>query len=63
MKTDDFKFLVEYAVKALSGHNTQPWKFESTEDGVVTLIAKALFAIIHFSGSESLSTIFRFTTR
>lgn len=35
MKTDDFKFLVEHAAKAPSGHNTQPWKFENTEDGVV----------------------------
>lgn len=31
----DFKFLVESAIKAPSGHNTQPWKFENTEDGIV----------------------------
>lgn len=35
MNNEDFKFLVEYAVKAPSGHNTQPWKFENTEDGIV----------------------------
>lgn len=31
MNKDDFKFLVECAIKAPSGHNTQAWKFENTE--------------------------------
>lgn len=35
MKTDDFKFLVECAIKAPSGHNTQPWKFENIDDGII----------------------------
>jgi len=35
MKTEDFKFLVEQAIKAPSGHNTQPWKFENTDDGII----------------------------
>lgn len=34
MNTDDFKFLVECAIKAPSGHNTQPWKFENIENGI-----------------------------
>lgn len=34
MNTDDFIFLVECAVKAPSGHNTQPWKFENIQDGI-----------------------------
>lgn len=34
MKTDDFKFLVDCAIKAPSGHNTQPWKFENTDNGI-----------------------------
>ena len=33
---DDFKFLVKQAVKAPSGHNTQPWKFR--RDGSVVEI-------------------------
>lgn len=33
---DDFKFLVQQAVKAPSGHNTQPWKFH--RDGSVVEI-------------------------
>jgi len=35
METDEFKFLVECAIKAPSGHNTQPWKFENTENGII----------------------------
>ena len=35
MKIDDFKFLVKCAIKAPSGHNTQPWKFENIEDGII----------------------------
>lgn len=35
MKKDDFEFIVEYALKAPSGHNTQPWKFENTRDGII----------------------------
>ena len=35
MKTDDFKFLVESAMKTPSGHNTQPWKFENIDDGII----------------------------
>ncbi len=35
MKNEDFIYLVENAVKAPSGHNTQPWKFENIEDGIV----------------------------
>lgn len=34
MNADDFKFIVECAIKAPSGHNTQPWKFENTQDGI-----------------------------
>lgn len=35
MNTKDFNFLVEFAIKAPSGHNTQPWKFENIQDGVI----------------------------
>lgn len=35
MNKEDFKFLVEYAIKAPSGHNTQPWKFEQAGDSVI----------------------------
>lgn len=35
MNTSDFNFLVESAIKAPSGHNTQPWKFEKTQDGII----------------------------
>ncbi len=35
MRTDDFKFLIECAIKAPSGHNTQPWKFENIETGII----------------------------
>lgn len=35
MKTEDFTFLVECAIKAPSGHNTQPWKFENIENGII----------------------------
>jgi len=35
MHTDDFKFLVECAIKAPSGHNTQPWKFENNVNGII----------------------------
>lgn len=35
MKKDDFNFLVEYAIKAPSGHNTQPWKFENIDTGII----------------------------
>lgn len=35
MIENDFKFLVECAIKAPSGHNTQPWKFENIEDGII----------------------------
>jgi len=35
MNTDDFNFFVECAIKAPSGHNTQPWKFENTEYGII----------------------------
>ena len=35
MKTDDFNFLVECAIKAPSGHNTQPWKFENIDTGII----------------------------
>ncbi|MBN1651178.1 MAG: nitroreductase [Bacteroidales bacterium] len=35
MKSEDFRFIIEYAIKAPSGHNTQPWKFENTEEGIV----------------------------
>ncbi len=31
----DFQFMIEQAVKAPSGHNTQPWLFEITDVGVV----------------------------
>lgn len=34
-KEEDFRFLIESAIKAPSGHNTQPWKFENTEEGIV----------------------------
>ena len=32
---DDFKFLVESAIKAPSGHNTQPWKFEQIDNRII----------------------------
>lgn len=35
MDTTDFKFLVECARKAPSGHNTQPWKFEHSDDRII----------------------------
>lgn len=35
MKADDFNFFVECAIKAPSGHNTQPWKFENIENGII----------------------------
>lgn len=35
MNTTDFVFLVDHAIKAPSGHNTQPWKFENTENGII----------------------------
>lgn len=35
MKTEDFNFLVECAIKAPSGHNTQPWKFENIDTGII----------------------------
>jgi hypothetical protein len=35
MKTADFKFLVECALKAPSGHNTQPWKFENMNNSII----------------------------
>ncbi len=34
MKIEDFIYLVENAIKAPSGHNTQPWKFENIQDGI-----------------------------
>ncbi len=33
-QTPDFEKMVEYAIKAPSGHNTQPWKFKFTEKGI-----------------------------
>ncbi len=35
MKTEDFRFLVSCAIKAPSGHNTQPWKFENIDNGII----------------------------
>ncbi len=35
MNNDDFYFLLECATKAPSGHNTQPWKFEISQDGII----------------------------
>ncbi len=35
MKKDDFNFLIDFAIKAPSGHNTQPWKFENIENGIM----------------------------
>lgn len=32
---DKARFLLSYAVLAPSGHNTQPWQFELTEDGIL----------------------------
>jgi len=32
---DKAKFLLGYAILAPSGHNTQPWKFSVTDDGVM----------------------------
>lgn len=31
---DDYMFMIEQAIKAPSGHNTQPWIFEVGEDGI-----------------------------
>lgn len=33
----DFTEIIKYASKAPSGHNTQPWKFKITDDGIVIL--------------------------
>lgn len=33
----DFQEIIKYASKAPSGHNTQPWKFKITNDGIVVL--------------------------
>jgi len=30
----DFLFMVEYAIKAPSGHNTQPWLFRINENSI-----------------------------
>jgi hypothetical protein len=35
MEKDDFRYLIEYAIKAPSGHNTHPWKFENILDCIV----------------------------
>ncbi|MCX8055031.1 MAG: hypothetical protein N3A67_05125 [Ignavibacteria bacterium] len=35
MDTNDFNYLVECATKAPSGHNTQAWKFEKIQDGII----------------------------
>ncbi|MEW5846321.1 MAG: hypothetical protein AB1777_08655 [Bacteroidota bacterium] len=35
MDYNDFKFIIENAVKAPSGHNTQPWLFENIENGII----------------------------
>jgi hypothetical protein len=35
MNKEDFNFLVECAVKAPSGHNTQPWKFENSANEII----------------------------
>lgn len=35
MNTNEFNFFVECATKAPSGHNTQPWKFEKIQDGII----------------------------
>jgi hypothetical protein len=35
MNKEDFNFLVECAVKAPSGHNTQPWKFENAANEII----------------------------
>ncbi|MEO0075569.1 MAG: hypothetical protein ABIK31_05610 [candidate division WOR-3 bacterium] len=35
MDTNDFYFMVECATKAPSGHNTQPWKFENIQNGII----------------------------
>jgi hypothetical protein len=35
MNTNDFNYLAECATKAPSGHNTQPWKFEKIQDGII----------------------------
>jgi hypothetical protein len=47
MKSEGFKILVECAIKAPSGHNTQPWKFEDIDDGI----------IIHPDFSRALSVV------
>ena len=35
MNANDFNLLVECAIKAPSGHNTQPWKFENIDTGII----------------------------
>jgi len=35
MDKNDFNFIVEHAIKAPSGHNTQPWLFENIENGII----------------------------
>ncbi len=35
MDSNVFNLLVEYSTQAPSGHNTQPWKFENIQDGII----------------------------
>ena len=34
VQNPDFLFMVEYAIKAPSGHNTQPWLFRINENNI-----------------------------
>jgi len=36
-ETEKFRFLIKFAVLAPSSHNSQPWKFQITENGIVLL--------------------------
>ncbi len=38
MDKDIFNFLIEKAIKAPSGHNTQPWKFQEVGENSITVI-------------------------
>ena len=40
----DFLFMVEYAIKAPSGHNTQPWLFRINENSILKSLQSLLDA-------------------
>lgn len=38
-KTEQLKFLLNYAILAPSSHNTQPWLFKIVDDNIIELYA------------------------